>query len=77
MFLTDMAENRANKVTLKEIDSDVVREMLHFIYNGATNKNVLEEKSMELLAAAERFMMDDLKIICEDYLCANLEINNS
>ena len=77
MFLTDMAENRANKVTLKEIDSDVVREMLHFIYNGATNKNVLEEKSMELLAAAERFMMDDLKIICEDYLCANLEINNA
>ena len=77
MFRTDMIEKRTNKVTLKEIDFNVVREMLHFIYTGATNRNVLEEKTVELLAAAERFLMDELRIISEDYLCANLSINNA
>ena len=77
MFRNTMTEKRTNKVTLKEVESGVVREMLHFIYTGATNRNVLEEKSVELLAAAERFMMDELKIICEDYLCANLSIDNA
>ena len=72
-----MIEKRTNKVTLKEIDFNVVREILHFIYTGATNRNVLEEKTVELLAAAERFQMDELKRICEDCLCGNLSIDNA
>merc|ERR1711971_1195930 len=76
-FQADMAETRTNKVTIKEIDSDVVREMLHFIYTGCTNENVLKEKSRELLAAAQRYQLDVLKSICEDHLCANIEINNA
>merc|ERR1719154_612052 len=77
MFQADMAENRTNKVTIKEIDSDVVREMLNFIYTGCTNGNVLKEKSRDLLAAAERYQLDVLKSICEDHLCSNLQINNA
>ena len=78
MFRHDWTENRTpSQVTLKGIDSNVVREIIHHIYYGATNRNVLEEKSVELLAAAEMFMMEDLKKTIEDHLCANLEMNNA
>ena len=77
MFQADMAENRTNKVTIKDIDSAVVREMLYFVYTGATNEDVFREKSKsrELLVAAERYQLNVLKSICEDHLCSNLQIN--
>jgi len=77
MFQADMTENRTKKVTIKDIDSEVVREMLHFIYTGGTNEDVLKKKAGELLAAAERYQLGVLKNICEDQLCANLQINNA
>ena len=77
MFQADMAENRSNKVAIKDVDSQVVREILQFIYTGATNKNVLKEKSRELLAAANQYQLDLLKSICEDHLCSHLQIDNA
>ena len=77
MFQADMAENRTKKVIIQDIDSDVASEMLHFIYTGGANENVLKEKSGELLAAANKYQLDVLKSICEDYLCSNLQINNA
>jgi len=77
MLQADMSENRTKKVIIKEMDSEVVREMLHFIYKGGTKEDVLKEKAGELLAAAERYQLGVLKNICEDQLCANLQINNA
>ena len=77
MFQADMTENRTKKVTIKDIDSDVVRGMLLFIYTGATNGNVFKEKSRELFAAANMYQLDILKNICEDHLCSDLQINNA
>ena len=34
MFRSDMTENNSEEVCIKDIDPKVVREMLHFIYNG-------------------------------------------
>ena len=77
MFQADMAESRTKEVTIKDMDSDVAREMLHFIYTGGTNEDVLKEKSGELLAAAERYQLNVLKSICEEHLCSILQINNA
>ena len=77
MFQADMAEKRSKKVAIKEFDSDVVREMLHFIYAWVTNEDVLKEKSGELLYLAEKYQLDVLKNVCEDNLCSTLEVNNS
>ena len=77
MFQVDMAENRTKKVTIKDFDSDVVREMLHFIYTGVTTHDALKEKSGELLYLAEMYQLDVLKNICEENLCSTLEITNS
>ena len=77
MFQADMKENRTKRVTIKDFNPDVVKEMLHFIYTGATNENVLKEKAGELLAAAEKYQLNCLKEVCEDYLCSVLEVTNS
>ena len=77
MFQADMAEKRSNKVTIRDVDTGVVREMLNFIYTGCTNGDVFKEKSRELLAAAERFQLDVLKSLCKDHLCSNLQSNNA
>jgi len=77
MFQADMTENRTKKVMIKDMDSEVVREMLHFIYTGGTNGNVFKEKSKELFTAADKYQLDVLKSTCEDHLCSNLHINNA
>merc|ERR1719154_1070198 len=77
MFQADMTESLTKKVDIEDIDSEVVRELLHFIYTGSVNENVLKEKARELLAAADKYQLDVLKNICEDYLCSNIQINNA
>jgi len=77
MFQVDMAENRTQKVTIRDMDSEVAREMLQFIYTGGTNEDVLKDKSGKLLEAAERYHLDVLKSLCEDYLCSNLQISDA
>ena len=77
MFQADMVEKRTKKVTIKDFDPDVVREMLLFIYTGVTNEDVLKEKSRKLLYLAEMYQLDVLKNICEENLCSTLEISNS
>ena len=72
-----MTESLTKKVDIEDIDSEVVRELLHFIYTGSVNENVLKEKARELLAAADMYQLDVLKNICEDHLCSNIQINNA
>ena len=77
MFQADMKENRTKKVIIKDVNPDVLKEMLQFIYTGATSENILKEMSGELLAAAEKYQLNCLKEMCEYQLCSNLEVNNS
>jgi len=75
MFQADMAEKKTKKVDIQDLHPDVVAEMLQFIYSGNTpNLNRLAD---ELLAAAEQYQLELLKSICEERLCATLEIGNS
>ena len=77
MFQSDMKENRTKTVSIKDVNPEVLKEMLQFIYNGATSQNVLKLKTAELLAAAEKYQIDCLKEICEDQLCSMLKVRNS
>ena len=77
MFQNDMTENRTKKVNIEDIDSKVLGEMLNFIYTGVPNEDVLEEKTAELLGAANQYQLEVLKSICEDRLCSSLEVSNS
>ncbi|XP_065219681.1 speckle-type POZ protein-like [Planococcus citri] len=66
MFEADLTENNSDSIELKEIDEVVFREVLHFIYTG--NAQELETMVPELLEAADKFGIDELKRICEEEL---------
>ena len=74
MFSLNMKEAEENKVTVEDIDGDTFEEMLIFMYSGKV-KN-LQEKAAELLAAAEKYQLMDLKQRCEESLSINLKVDN-
>ncbi|CAB3365355.1 speckle-type POZ protein B isoform X4 [Cloeon dipterum] len=74
MFEHEMEERKHNRVEIADVDHEVLREMLRFIYTGrATN---LEKMADDLLAAADKYALDRLKVMCEEALCTNLSIDN-
>jgi len=78
MFHSDMIENHSQNVVIKDVKPEVVKEMLHFIYNGATStEKVMDEIAKDLLGAADQYHLELLKNKCEDKLCSSLEVSNS
>ena len=78
MFQSDMVENRSKNVLIKDIKPKVVKEMLYFIYNGATStENVMDEIGRDLLGAADQYQLELLKNNCEEKLCSLLDASNS
>ncbi len=56
------------------MDQEVVTEMLRFIYTDKAPN--LQKMSDELLAAADKYALERLKVLCEESLCASLTVDN-
>lgn len=74
MFEHDMEEAKHNRVEVKDVDSEVMDQMLRFIYTGKAPD--LERMAAELLAAADKYALDRLKVMCEEALCNSLSVEN-
>eukprot|EP00096_Caligus_rogercresseyi_P004875 TRINITY_DN1947_c0_g1_i1.p1 TRINITY_DN1947_c0_g1~~TRINITY_DN1947_c0_g1_i1.p1 ORF type:complete len:379 (+),score=136.90 TRINITY_DN1947_c0_g1_i1:159-1295(+) len=74
MFEHDMEESKQNRVEVKDVDPDVMADMLRFIYTGRANN--LENMAADLLAAADKYALDRLKVSCEEALCNSLTVEN-
>jgi speckle-type POZ protein len=68
-----MKENASNPIEISDMDSDVFKSLLHFIYTDslphggdAQNNGIL---AGHLLVAADRYNIERLKLICEERLC--------
>ncbi|XP_078151112.1 BTB/POZ and MATH domain-containing protein 2-like [Carex rostrata] len=68
---------------VKDIEPEVFMALLHYIYTDSLSKieqelqfthTTLAEK---LLAVADQFLVDRLKIICEDILCDKISVENA
>lgn len=75
MFEHNMKERRLNKVVITDVTDDVFREMLRFIYTGKVQN--LPNMADTLLAAADKYDLERLKIMCEEALCTNLSVENA
>lgn len=75
MFEHEMEERKFNRVEIADVDHEVLREMLRFIYTGKAAN--LEKMADDLLAAADKYALDRLKVMCEEALCTNLSIENA
>jgi len=74
MFSHDMTENRFGKLEITDLDEETLYEMILYIYSG--NIRYLDSKASDLLSAAEKYNLTELKQICEEYLCENVDMEN-
>ena len=68
MFHHPTKEMQSNQVEVKDIDPDVFQEVLRFIYTGKTESTAMNKMAPNLLAAADKYLLEDLKSRCETHL---------
>uniref|UniRef100_A0A182ML51 Speckle-type POZ protein n=1 Tax=Anopheles culicifacies TaxID=139723 RepID=A0A182ML51_9DIPT len=75
MFEHEMEERKQNRVAITDVDHEVLKEMLRFIYTGKAPN--LDKMADDLLAAADKYALDKLKVMCEEALCVNLSVETA
>ncbi|KAF8662658.1 hypothetical protein HU200_056260 [Digitaria exilis] len=78
-----MREAKEQVVTIEEMQPDVFRALLHFIYTDSLpdmddQEGDVDNREMirHLLAASDRYGVDRLKLICQSILCKNLDVES-
>ncbi|KAI5644404.1 BTB/POZ domain-containing protein [Phthorimaea operculella] len=75
MFEHEMEERKRNRVDITDVDHEVLREMLRFIYTGRAPN--LDKMADDLLAAADKYALERLKVMCEEALCVSLSVESA
>ena len=75
MFEHEMTENTENKVKIQDLSYEVSFEMLKYMYTGRIEN--LEKFGLDLLAAAEKYALYELKKKCQEQLCKKMDISNA
>lgn len=75
MFRHDMIEKNSGTVKIQDIRPEVFHELILFIYTGKVNN--LEEMAPELLVAADKYSFEDLKMLCEEFMCHHITEDNA
>merc|ERR1712098_471558 len=74
MFQSNMIESQTNNVNIEDLKPKVVDEMLQYIHTGVSLN--IDKYPQELLAAADRYQLDQLKNNCQQILIASLDVEN-
>ena len=76
MFHHPTREMQSNQVEIKDIDPDVFQEVLRFIYTGKTQSTAMDKMAPGILAAADKYLLEDLKSRCETHLIQQMSAEN-
>ncbi|GMS89137.1 hypothetical protein PENTCL1PPCAC_11312, partial [Pristionchus entomophagus] len=75
MFEHKMSESSRNEVLIDDVEPEVMREMLLYMYTGSSPN--LDSMAQVLIAAAEKYDLERLKVQCEQSLCHALTSENA
>ncbi|XP_028818618.1 speckle-type POZ protein-like [Denticeps clupeoides] len=75
MFTHDMKGRRTNRVEVQGVEPEVLKELVTFIYTGKAPN--LQDMATELLVAADMYLLERLKRMCEEALCRSLTVENA
>ena len=76
MFSHPTKEVLSGKVEVKDVDPDVFQEVLRFIYTGKTQLTAMDKIAPGILAAADKYLLEDLKSWCETHLIRQMSAEN-
>jgi len=74
MFQSNMIENQTNTVNIKDLKPTVVEGMIQYIHTGVTSHIYKAPRNM--LAAADRYQLEQLKTSCQIILVDSLDVEN-
>ncbi|OXU20217.1 hypothetical protein TSAR_013059 [Trichomalopsis sarcophagae] len=74
MLESNMKEGQDSVIEVGDIEPDVMAELLRFIYTGKVEN--MDELVADLLAAADMYQLDHLRIMCEAIIAKKLSIDN-
>lgn len=74
MLRSDTQEAQIRSVKIMDFDSMVIRELLRFIYCDKVEG--LRKVDRELVFAADKYQLDDLKKLCLDSITSTLDLDN-
>jgi len=72
----DTHEVKNGLLVIEDLDYDVVSEMLSYIYSGRCSRDI-NDLAMELLVAADKYRLEELKAHCERHLIQSLAFDNA
>jgi speckle-type POZ protein len=72
MFEHSTKEKLTNQIKIEDVEADVFQELLRFVYTGRLSTATMESIGVGLFIAADKYLLDDLKIECENYLLCQL-----
>ncbi|KAL6030371.1 hypothetical protein STEG23_034376 [Scotinomys teguina] len=75
MFEHDMRESKSNRILMHDLEPQVFKVMMDFIYTGKTSD--LDSTADAVLAASDMYGLERLKVMCEDALCRDLSVDNA
>ncbi|KAJ7296904.1 hypothetical protein O6H91_07G104300 [Diphasiastrum complanatum] len=85
LLLGKSGESEAGTVQIKDMDPPIFRALLQFIYKdklpdadelpGASSTSPSTMMAQHLLAAADRYSLDRLRVVCEAKLCENINVD--
>ena len=75
MFEHSLRETATNCVTVSDIDPEVFKELLTYIYTDRSPN--LNKCAVSLLYAAEKYQLERLKSLCEQNLSYRLQVDNA
>jgi len=74
MFISDMVETKSGTVKVEDVQPDVMTEILQYVYTGCTLN--IDKHAKAILAAAEKYLLEQLKVCCEEHLSGILNVEN-
>ena len=76
MFEHQTKEKLSNHVKIEDIQPEVFNELLRFIYTGRSTLAAMRTMAAQLLVAADKYLLDQLKSECEFHLLRQMSADN-
>jgi hypothetical protein len=76
MFQHEMKETKTGQVSIQDIQPNIFKQMLHYIYSGRLSLPLTETSAQRLFEAADKYDIGDLKDECVDRLIHRIRVDN-